>query len=184
MKLTTRTLVVTGMLSISIFAGCIGITSLRSNKTIEKLNSKLETILYTQTENRSKIDELTAQLEEANRHECPKIEVPVTTDNIIREELDYAGEFTITHYCGCKSCNGKWYGYPTASGIAMKQGRTIAVDPAVIPLGTKVVINGNVYVAEDTGSAIKGNRIDIFIADHDEANELGIYTTDVWKIVD
>ncbi|MFR1857426.1 3D domain-containing protein [[Clostridium] innocuum] len=38
----------------------------------------------------------------------------------------------------------------------------MAVDPDVIPLGSKVLIDGHVYVAEDVGGAVKGNVIDIY----------------------
>jgi 3D (Asp-Asp-Asp) domain-containing protein len=45
---------------------------------------------------------------------------------------------------------------------------TIAVDPSVIPLGSLVYIPtlaNVVFIAEDTGSAIKGNRIDVYVSD-------------------
>ncbi|MGM0846870.1 MAG: 3D domain-containing protein [Bacillota bacterium] len=61
----------------------------------------------------------------------------------------------------------------TASGNPTVAGRTIAVDPAVIPLGTKVEINGNIYTAEDTGGAIDNKRIDIFMEDLDAALQFG-----------
>ena len=53
--------------------------------------------------------------------------------------------------------------------------RTIAVDPTVIPYGSKVVINGQVYVAEDCGGAIKNNRIDIYMGSHAEALNSGVF---------
>lgn len=82
--------------------------------------------------------------------------------------------FTATAYCGCRKCNGKWTGQPTASGTGYKAGRTIAVDPKVIPLGSRVEINGKGgYIAEDTGSAIKGNIIDIYFNTHSEALQFG-----------
>ena len=55
----------------------------------------------------------------------------------------------------------------------MQAGRTIAVDPRVIPLGSKVRMNGREYVAEDTGGAIKGKRIDLFVDSHSEAMKFG-----------
>lgn len=51
----------------------------------------------------------------------------------------------------------------TSTGVIAEEGKTIAVDPTVIPYGSKVLINGNEYVAEDCGGAIKGNKIDIFV---------------------
>lgn len=83
------------------------------------------------------------------------------------------GKFKITYYCACESCSGGW-GNMTATGVRAKEGRTIAVDPKVIPYGTKVVINGHEYIAEDCGGAIKGKKIDIFIEDHDRAYEYGV----------
>ena len=58
--------------------------------------------------------------------------------------------------------------------------RTIAVDKTIIPYGTIVIINGNEYVAEDTGSAVKGNIIDIFFDDHEEALNFGVQYADVY----
>lgn len=71
----------------------------------------------------------------------------------------------------------------TATGSKPKEGRTIAVDPKVIPYGTLVYIEGyGYYIAEDTGGAIKGNRIDIFINDHNKAMQLGRKTANVWVL--
>lgn len=77
-----------------------------------------------------------------------------------------------TAYCSCTKCCGKSDGI-TASGVKAKANHTIAVDKNVIPLGTKVLINGKRYVAEDTGGAIKGNRIDIFYGSHEQALKWG-----------
>ena len=44
----------------------------------------------------------------------------------------------------------------------MVEGQTIAVDPRVIPCGTKVIIGGHIFTAEDCGGAIQGNHIDIY----------------------
>lgn len=96
-------------------------------------------------------------------------------------EGGFIGHFEITHYCACESCCGKTDGI-TASGVKAKANRTIAVDPTVIPLGSSVVINGKRYVAEDTGSAIKGNRIDIYVDSHDKALQLGrLYNVAVYN---
>jgi 3D (Asp-Asp-Asp) domain-containing protein/cell division protein FtsB len=67
----------------------------------------------------------------------------------------------------------------TASGEPVKEGRTIAVDPSVIALGSLVYIEsdsplvGGFYVASDTGGAIKGNRIDVFMQSKDKAYQFG-----------
>jgi 3D (Asp-Asp-Asp) domain-containing protein len=77
-----------------------------------------------------------------------------------------------TAYCSCAKCCGKSDGI-TASGVKAKANHTIAVDKRIIPLGTKVLINGKQYVAEDTGSAIVGKRIDIYFDSHEQALKWG-----------
>ena len=64
----------------------------------------------------------------------------------------------------------------TSTGTVPKDGYTIADDPSVIPYGTRVYIPefDKVFVAEDCGSAIKGNRIDIFMESEAKCNEWGV----------
>lgn len=81
-------------------------------------------------------------------------------------------EVKTTAYCGCKKCNGKWYGSPTASGTAYVAGRTIAVDKNVIKLGSTVEIDGHLFIAEDTG--VKGKHIDIYFDSHSSALKYGL----------
>ena len=95
-------------------------------------------------------------------------------------ELVSLGEHRITHYCACPVCCGKWSDGMTASGTVATEGRTVAVDPDVIPIGTEIVIDGHTYIAEDTGSAINGNRIDVFVASHGEALSRGVLYREVF----
>lgn len=97
--------------------------------------------------------------------------------------LVYMGRFKLTAYCACSKCCGKSDGI-TATGTKAKQGRTIAVDPKQIPYGTKVVINGHTYVAEDCGGSIKNNRIDVFFNSHKEALQFGVQYADVYVVKD
>ena len=91
------------------------------------------------------------------------------------------GKFVITAYCTCRVCCGVYSGgNRTASGTVPTSNRTIAVDTSVIPFKTKVVINGQVYVAEDRGGAIKGKRIDMFFMTHKEALKWGRRTMEVF----
>ncbi|RIW29879.1 DUF348 domain-containing protein [Bacillus salacetis] len=78
-----------------------------------------------------------------------------------------------TAYTGsCNGCSGV-----TATGINLKANpgvKVIAVDPSVIPLGTKVYVEGYGYaVAADTGGAIKGNKIDVFFSSKSDAYRWG-----------
>lgn len=91
------------------------------------------------------------------------------------------GNFKLTHYCACELCCDVETGI-TATGAPVIEGRTIAVDPKVIPYGTKVIINGHIFTAEDCGGAIKGNRIDIYVNEHAKANALGVKYADVYLL--
>lgn len=92
-----------------------------------------------------------------------------------------ADTYEATHYTAkCKGCSGV-----TATGLNVSHTiyspdgfRIVAVDPRVIPLGTKLQItyaNGVTFkaVAADTGGAIKGKKIDILVASKEEAYRLG-----------
>ena len=69
----------------------------------------------------------------------------------------------------------------TATGTIPKVGRTIAVDPRVIPYGTKVYIPalGGTYIAEDCGGGIKGNKIDIFMSSEAKCNSWGVRNIEI-----
>ena len=98
----------------------------------------------------------------------------------LESRKQYLGKFTLTAYCSCKKCCGRWSpevtGRPstTESGTHPVQGRTVAVDKRVIPLGTHLMINGHEYIAEDTGSAVDGNHIDVYFSSHTEARNFGM----------
>ncbi|MGQ7890315.1 3D domain-containing protein [Paenibacillus sp. WC2504] len=86
---------------------------------------------------------------------------------------------TLTAYTAGFESTGKKASHPmygiTFSGLKAKEGRTIAVDPAVIPLGSTVFIEGiGIRKAEDIGSAIRGSRIDVFMNDLSQAQEFGV----------
>jgi 3D (Asp-Asp-Asp) domain-containing protein len=79
--------------------------------------------------------------------------------------------FEATAYC---------YGNITKTGTNPVEGRTIAVDPEVIPLGSRVHVSceswpeiDGTYIAEDTGGAIKGNIIDVYMADKGQCIQWG-----------
>lgn len=129
-----------------------------SNKTPVKAEKPTET---TQTTNKT---EVTDKTEETN-----------TQPSSNKVNL---GTFKLTFYCPCSKCCGSSDGI-TASGTKATAGRTIAA-PSNFKFGTKVEINGNTYVVEDRGGAIKGNRIDIFCNSHQEALNLGVQYAEVF----
>lgn len=89
----------------------------------------------------------------------------------------YIGECTITYYCPCEQCCGRWADGLTATGLLAGPG-IVAVDPGIIPLGSTVVIDGRKYLAADTG--VKGRHVDVCVASHQETVELGVRTAEVW----
>ncbi|MEY8336742.1 3D domain-containing protein [Lachnospiraceae bacterium 62-35] len=85
-------------------------------------------------------------------------------------QLKSLGTFRLTGYCKCRICCGKWSSInSTYIGSIPRVNHTIAVDPSVIPFGSKVMVNGIVYTAEDKGSGVRGKHIDIFCGSHQEA---------------
>ena len=82
----------------------------------------------------------------------------------------------------CTGCSGT-----TATGIDLRSNpnqKVIAVDPNVIPLGSRVWVEGyGEAIAGDTGGAIKGNKIDVFIPNQQDALNWGRQTVTV-KILD
>ncbi len=94
--------------------------------------------------------------------------------------FDRAIEVSATAYCPCAICCGPNANGITATGIPAGKG-VIAVDPRVIPLGTRVYVDGYGYaVAADVGSAIKQNKIDVCFDTHDEALAWGLKKTKVY----
>lgn len=93
------------------------------------------------------------------------------------------GTFLLTAYC-CEEyphiCNAG-PPYVTRTGLKPRPGY-IAVDPRIIPLHSKVMINGNIYQAEDTGGHIKGSRIDICMLTHAEAKKFGSKRAEVFLL--
>jgi 3D (Asp-Asp-Asp) domain-containing protein len=86
---------------------------------------------------------------------------------------------TLTAYSAGVASTGKSEGDSgygkTFTGTTVSEGRTIAVDPKVIPLGWWVYIEGIGFRrAEDTGSAVKGQKIDVYYDSHEYANRFGL----------
>lgn len=120
--------------------------------------------------------------------------VIVPSDSVIVEEpapLISLGEFRLTAYCSCEECCGVWAECRPVdedgneivigdSGEVLEVGKSIAVDPEVIPYGTRVYIYGHEYIAQDCGGAIKGNRVDIYFENHEETVEFGIRYAEVF----
>ena len=103
----------------------------------------------------------------------------------IKSREEHLGEplgiFEVTGYCGCEKCCGLKGGLTKAEKIP-KAGHTIAADPEVLPMGSKVEINDIVYVVEDTGKLVKGTVIDIYFNTHEEAVRFGRQKINVYLV--
>lgn len=115
----------------------------------------------------------------------------VTKKSMRKTEIDLANKisktFLGTHQITFYSTETCKPGKPchTATGTTPKHMWTAAVDPRVIPLGTKIFVEGfGILRAEDTGGAIKGNRVDIYVANYDQAIKLGRQTRKVYAVKD
>lgn len=90
---------------------------------------------------------------------------------------EYIGECVVTAYCPCEDCCGRWADGVTASGLPAGPG-IVAVDPAVIELGSTVVIDGQQYLAADTG--VTGQAVDLCMESHAAALAFGRSRQSVW----
>ncbi|KUG04526.1 cell wall-binding protein [hydrocarbon metagenome] len=86
---------------------------------------------------------------------------------------------TATGYCPCAKCNYPFYDQPSYLGYPLRHG-IIATDPRVIPMGTRLYIPGyGEGIAADQGGAIKGNRLDLCFANHQQALNWGLKTVTI-----
>lgn len=107
----------------------------------------------------------------------PAWDIPATESAVCNDV--FLGEFTLTAYCPGHCCCGKWASGYTATGTLATEGRTIAVDPKVIPYGSHVLLiwpdgTQHSYIAEDCGGGVNGNHIDVFFNDHQAARVFGV----------
>jgi 3D (Asp-Asp-Asp) domain-containing protein len=107
----------------------------------------------------------------------PAWDIPATESAVCNDV--FLGEFTLTAYCPGRCCCGKWASGYTATGTLATEGRTIAVDPKVIPYGSRVLLiwpdgTQREYIAEDCGGGVNGNHIDVFFNNHQAARYFGV----------
>lgn len=105
-------------------------------------------------------------------------------------QLEYICEFTITGYCPCEKCCGKWAGGNTASGTIPTAGRTVGADWDILPAGTGIYIEGiDSYrtVEDKPAQAIidryDGKIIDVYCDSHSDAKKIGRQQVKIYKVV-
>ncbi|MBQ0059057.1 MAG: hypothetical protein KBS83_03735 [Lachnospiraceae bacterium] len=134
-------------------------------------------------QNRLKELEAKEAEEEANRR---AVQAPAEASTPNEETLDQSygsmqsiGRCTLTAYCNCARCGGVKNAYgPTASGVYPVEGRTVAMGG--VPFGTKLLINGHVYVVEDEGTPFR--HVDIYFESHSEADDFGLQYAEVYIV--
>jgi 3D (Asp-Asp-Asp) domain-containing protein len=139
-------------------------------------------------------NKLEEYFEEIERLTNNRIAIPAGIAHHSQSQLSYMGDFTMTSYCNCVRCCGRWspyhhtrvgtdYAHRTSGGYVPTVGLTVAVDRTVIPMGTWLYIEDyGIRRAEDTGSGVKGNWIDLYADTHEEALQIGRRTVTVWII--
>lgn len=173
-KTFVKPVILTMLTSVCVFScDCVYAYAMSSNDTAAKYerleveNQRLETM----------INQYVLLVNSLN-NENAKLKSQIaesTSKEIVEETKTYLGDFTITYYCTENyphTCGG---GGTTASGTQVTAYQTAAVDTSVIPFGTKLYIEGIGYrIAEDTGGAVNGNKIDLAVTTHEEALNLGV----------
>lgn len=156
----------------------------------------VETSLIVETKDEPKKDEVVAEDIKEVVNEVKKVSYKELAENNPPTEYKEVIEATATAYCLCQKCCGKSPSSPgygvTASGLKIVPGtgmKVIAVDPKVIPLGSKVYVEGlngawdyGYAVAGDTGGAIKSMKIDLYMDSHEETLSWGRKKVNIYVI--
>ena len=189
---------ITYLVAVLICAGCVCGFAISAGSNATQASTNLE---ETYEDNKLKDDTVASEAMPLDSEPVVMQVSYVTTREVDSEETTedpepteiYLGEFRLTAYCSCEQCCGQYalnrpkdengndivYG---ASGRVVYPNHSIAVDPSVIPYGSHVLINGHEYEAADCGGGIKGNRIDVYFASHQDACEFGVQYADVYLI--
>lgn len=183
------------ILSLGLSLSCISILKRNlqlSYQQVEELKAAVTTANKSEEEAIQTLQDFKAEYYPTQEPEEQVLEPLVEVTEAVSEPIEPTKTLTVktTAYCSCVKCCGVWskdhpsrqdtdYEQHTTLGTVPTAGRTIAVDPDVIPLGSKVVLNGQEYVAEDTGSGVKGNHIDIYFDSHEAALDWGVKTMEV-----
>ncbi|MBM7598218.1 3D (Asp-Asp-Asp) domain-containing protein [Virgibacillus halotolerans] len=155
----------------------------KAKKEEEKRLAKEKKLAAEQEDKREQQLQLLAEKKEKSKKESrskqkPKEKIkkrkPVETNTMTMEATAYVA------FCDTQCTGTTKEGTDVSGTIYHPSGnKIIAVDPNVIPLGTMVEINGEKYIADDTGGDIQQNRIDILVNSESEARKFGRQNVEV-----
>ena len=184
-KVLSIIFVVLAVMVAMIIGYCIHTASYNGEK-VEASVEKSSFVTKTYITNNTVLNKPEEPVETVEEVDNSVYQTPEYPDEQSNDEFEYliADDFKLTHYCHCALCCGK-AGQPTASGRMPELGVTVGVDSKLIKLGSYLRIeipdgNGGYTVyrakarADDTGGAVKGNKIDVFVGSHQEALNLGV----------
>lgn len=175
------------MLAVSIITtvcGGISVNNMRraAEQSAAKYQAKLESVEHVRDLAVERLGGMAQKVEaleaELDALQSAQIEVQ-STDILADGPYVCLGEFKLTAYCPCSECCGRWADGLTATGIPAGPG-IVAVDPEVIELGSTVIIDGQKYLAADTG--VSGFAVDICMQDHAATVEAGVRSAEVWVV--
>ncbi len=176
-KLNIQSIVIAALLTIPI---CIGAVKSQTTKANIMPTNATEREIQTETFTEVEIIHQVAKQ--------PETATEAVTEAITEPQLISMGTFTVTAYCSCEKCCGKWannrpdgivYG---AAGEKLIADYSIAVDVDLIPYGETIIINDREYIAHDCGGAIQGKRIDIYMESHEKALQWGVQNIEIFKV--
>lgn len=133
-------------------------------------------------------EELSSQVENMSSKlslaEAQLISAQSDLEVLKQNKVAYLGQYQITYYCACKQCCGKENGI-TASGEIVQEGVTVAADTSILPMGSKIYIEGIGWrTVQDRGGAIKGNKLDIYVPSHDSPMPYNKQKLNVWVVLE
>ena len=155
-------------------------TETNYTEQLKQKDEQINTLEEEKTNLNIKVEELNKEIEALKVAKAKKATITsrggsTTSRETVQASAPLTGDWiwaNASAYCACVKCCGKTNGI-TASGTKATAGRTIAA-PKNYAFGTKIEIAGmGTYIVEDRGSAITGNKIDIYFDSHAEALKFG-----------
>ena len=204
-NLTKKGIVLTVVIMLMLLVSLINVSASDDKGMLDQMVADLEERVEIMEKEKANLvkenDKLKGKEEVVNNYNVPKGSVK---DNLKLQDL---GNFRSSAYdlsvqsCG-KTTSHKYYGI-SSTGFVLKgktreQAMAIAVDPKIIPLGTRVYIEfeeayshfNGIYTAVDTGGAIKSKKIDLFMGEfnnkktHQSVWNFGIRSARVYRILE